>query len=136
MPIDPSITFKDAYETDWRVRAIVLSQGRQTPMGAVLLALLRSKRGRPAWGTAATITPEGKLISPRIDKDGVIKSEVVSTVDQYQSFLSGIARDADLTEEEAQALFKLGREWITADLRPGGTDLHFWYEAKKKGMLQ
>ena len=119
----------------WAARAILASRGRNTPMGALLLAILGATKGRPSFGTSAIIF-NGNLIATYIDRDAVVHpSQVVCSVDDFKKFLSDLAVKCDMTDAECNELFDVARRYIQVDTSHGGTDLLGKFEALK-GQLQ
>ena len=108
----------DVAAKDWRVRAILRTQGRQTPMGALLLAILGITRGTPAWGRVGMLLPDGKITSIFTPPTGAPRPAVVCTKDELQSFLYGIVMECKLTDDEGTELYRLAQSWIDFDLSP------------------
>lgn len=111
--------FAEAASKDWRLRAVYLTQGRTTYMGALLLAILQSKRGRPSFGLSAVIHPDSWLVTTHIDAYGVIHPAArICTLDEYKSFLYDLAVQCEMSDKECEALFAEARKYISSDLRP------------------
>lgn len=121
----------------WWGRTIRASKGRETPMGALLLAALGYTKGRPGWGSTANILPNGDVVSAYVDREGVIHPlQVVCTVDQLRQFIAGLVVECNMTDKEAEEIYQTFRSYILTDMTPGGTDFLGRIRALERGVFK
>jgi hypothetical protein len=112
-------TLADATAKNWKVRAILRTRGLLTPMGALLLAILKiNRRAAPRWGDAGTLHPDGTITSVFTPHTGAPRPAVVCTKDELQIFLYGLVTECKLTDEEGVELYKLAQNWVSVDFTP------------------
>lgn len=114
-------------ETDnWRFRAIRLTRGNSTPLGALVLAVIgRNARNPPWFGNAAEITVGGQVVTSFTDRAKRMHfPHVLGTVDYLTSTFSRLADELKLADEERIELFRMARQWCVKDHRPDNR-LHF-----------
>ena len=127
--------FKDMDEKWWG-RAIVLTGGRDTWMGCLLLAILGSKKGRPSFGPSAIVTPNEVIRAAYVDRNGrTFETRDICSLSAYRSFLYNIAALCQLSDADCKELFDKARVYISTDFTKGGTDLSGRYTAMKAGEI-
>ena len=127
--------FTDLNERWWGP-AILLTGGRNTWQGTLLLAILGSKKGRPSYGPSAIVTPNEVVRSAYTDREGkTVDARDICTLSAYRSFLYQIAARLQLSDADCADLFNKARAYISTDFSPGGTDLSGKYAAMKAGKI-
>jgi hypothetical protein len=120
----------------WWGRAILLTGGRSTWQGCLLLAILGSKKGRPSFGPSAIVTPDEVIRSAYTNREGkTVDARNICTLSAYRSFLYQIAARLQLSDADTTDLFNKARAYISTDFTKGGTDLSGKYAAMKAGRI-
>jgi len=106
----------DAAAKHWRIRAILRTQGIKTPMGALLLAILKiNRRDTPRWGDAGVLHPDGMITSMFTPSTGAPRPAIVCSKAELQTFLYGLVTECQMTDAEGVELYKLAQNWISVD---------------------
>lgn len=118
--------------THWWARAILATGGRKTPMGAMVLSVLDSGRGLPAWGRTADILANGLVVSEYTDSDGHSTAPQrikICTIDELKSFVYKLAEVTQMTDAECDEWYAAVRSFIRYDQSPGER-LDMWLRAE------
>ncbi len=123
MPSDVEKTLaefaSEAARATWQYRAIAATRGNQSKLGTILIAILgRQRQTRPQFGSSATITSDGFVMSRFIGRDGEGHEGafVCGVADLTRNF-RGLADHLKLRDGERGEMFTALRQWIALDYR-------------------
>ena len=111
-------------KADWKERVLLLMREKsKSPQGAsdvladILIAAMGKRIGRPrSYGRTAKIDTENVVRATYVDPRGVLFPDwPITTVKTLSKALEKLAKDANLDDAEAVALFKLVRDWISVN---------------------
>jgi len=109
----------DQARNDWRYRAILEARSNQTPVGAVLLAIIgRHATTGPRIGPQAVIRVDGEVLTgfapdPFTNADIINLGSITDLVDKFRTLADRIkATDAERTD-----MFTRLRQWVVTDHR-------------------
>jgi hypothetical protein len=108
--------------THWWGRVILASRGRETPFGAMVLAILGYEKGLPAWGRTCDILANGLVVSEFTGEDGRTTAPLrvkVCTLDELKKFVYDLAEATHMTDSECEEWYNAVRSWVRHDQSPG-----------------
>lgn len=113
---------RERERASWQYRAIEATQGPNTKLGAILLAVLRKQRNtRPQFVGSATITSDGFIMCDFIAGNGRYHyGAFVCAVEDLVHNFRGLAEHLRLKDSEAEEMFNEVRSWIGRDYRVDG----------------
>lgn len=104
----------------WKYRAVKATNGPNTRLGAILLAVLKKQRGTlPRFASSAVVTSDGFILCTFTTREGVIHNGAfVGSVADLVANFRGLADHLKLTDAERTEMFNAVRGWIAHDYRP------------------
>jgi hypothetical protein len=119
----------DGRPEGWAYRAVFETRG--TELGAFLLAVLRLGIDKvPRFSDSGFVLPNGQIRTIFTDRKGHSFQHDDISADDLRRQLTGMAEKLKFTDAEVDDMYARVRTWITADLRPNGTDLAAWYRGQ------
>lgn len=116
MPDSPAL---EQAKLTWKWRAITITRGNQSRLGAVLLATLGKHTENPPWfGPSAVIDDNGNVFSNFVDRHNSDAAPAfIGTVEEVVSNFNGLADAINATDQEREEMFAGLRQWISKDAR-------------------
>jgi hypothetical protein len=103
----------------WKIDALLATQGNQSKLGAILIAVLgRAPDNPPRFGSGAVITSDGAVLCHFQDKRGDWhEGAFVCSVAELVSNFRGLADHLKLSDEDRKDMLNEVRMWVTTDYR-------------------
>lgn len=110
---------KPNMEQHWKLRALELTRGNTSKMGAVVLAILgHEPERRPYFKGLASVDNDGIIWALLYPKNRLIPHLVaICSTQDYRDELMRIAEKTQMSEAEAGEFFAEAQKWIEKDAR-------------------